>query len=745
MNLICHKLIFKSLSQKKTSLQKFNLVRVLFLPFLCFFFLDVKEVAAHVQQSQSSILYTGSSGNLTIGDHLYILEDKAGSLGIEDVVSSGDFIRSKKNVPNLGVSNSVFWIKFKVHNQSEIENLVLEIGYPLLDQIHFYSITEEGKYDIIKAGEYLPFGSRKYNYQTFLFDLKIPHGETREYYMQVSSGKQILLPAVIGSYQAIAESHILRDILSGIYFGIILVMMLYNLFIYFTVKDKSYLWYVIYIFFVGLTQSILQGYAYKYFWPSNPWVAMHSTYLVGAAVGLATLMFFRSFLRTKENAPGYHKALHIYAVLYCLCIVLALFGFYNESYRLVDLTAGTGSLFLLFIAYKIYQKGYRPAKFFLIAWTLFLISVSVFVLKDMELIPYNLFSVYGLQFGSALEVILLSLALADRINVLKKEKEDSQAAALNALKENEKLILEHNLYLEKKVKERTAELQDANEELRVALNHLKDTQSKLVASEKMASLGQLTAGIAHEINNPINFVSSSVTPLRRDIMFLMSLLEKYSVSSSQESVKDHFSEAHAFEKRLDMPYLKEEIETILKGIDEGASRTTEIVKGLRNFSRLDESELKSVNFNEGIDSTMILLNSKVKNINVVRNFGNIPDVECYAGKINQVFMNILSNAIEAVNEKGDEGEIVITTCLNPKGEVQVSIKDNGTGMPEDVKSKIFDPFFTTKDVGEGTGLGLSIVYRIIQSHNGEIAVNSEEGVGTEFVITLPKEYVEPVN
>src|SRR5690606_16025198 len=182
-----------------------------------------------------------------------------------------------------------------------------------------------------------------------------------------------------------------------------------------------------------------------------------------------------------------------------------------------------------------------------------------------------------------------------------------------------------------------------------------------------------------------------------------------------------------------------EISQLLKGIKEGASRTSEIVKGLRVFSRLDENDLKKADINDGLDSTLIVINNLFNKIKLEKNYGDIPLIDCFPGKLNQVFLNIMSNAIYAINKKfedQDGGILTITTSSN-ENNVFVKIGDNGIGMDETTKKKIFEPFFTTKDVGEGTGLGMSIVYNTIRRHEGEIQINSTPGIGTEFVIQLP--------
>ncbi|OYX94895.1 MAG: histidine kinase, partial [Sphingobacteriia bacterium 35-40-5] len=289
--------------------------------------------------------------------------------------------------------------------------------------------------------------------------------------------------------------------------------------------------------------------------------------------------------------------------------------------------------------------------------------------------------------------------------------------------------------------ERTQELSQANSDLSQTLIDLKEAEGQLVEAEKMASLGQLTAGIAHEINNPINFVTSNITPLNRDVDILIDFIEEMEkIGLSDLSVEEKKKQIEEQKEELDYDYLKLEISQLLKGIHEGASRTSEIVKGLRVFSRLDEDDLKKANINDGLDSTLIVINNLLSNkIKLEKVYSDIPMIECYPGKLNQVFLNIISNAIYAIDKKfGDEqgGILKISTSNNEKS-IFVKIEDNGIGMDEITKKKIFEPFFTTKDVGEGTGLGMSIAYNTIKRHQGEIQVNSTPGLGTEFILELP--------
>jgi len=288
----------------------------------------------------------------------------------------------------------------------------------------------------------------------------------------------------------------------------------------------------------------------------------------------------------------------------------------------------------------------------------------------------------------------------------------------------------------------TEDMQKQKRELELTLENLKLAQSQLIQSEKMASVGVLTAGIAHELNNPINFMSGNVHPLQQDMEEVFALLEKYDHTISKNDLGGHFAEVDELKEEMDFSYLIQEINSLLKGIEEGANRSSEIIKGLRSFSRLDDEACQIYDIHEGIDSSLVLLQNKIidKKILVRKDYGDFEGVECFPSKLNQVIMNILTNSLQAM--EAGSGELIIQTVSSAIG-VKIIIKDNGRGMPPEVKEHIFDPFFTTKEVGKGMGLGLSISYGIIEKHNGNIDVISEPGKGTEFIISLPKTQSNP--
>ncbi len=698
-----------------------------------------------IAYSQPTTTIDNSLYGKYIGEYTLVFQDIKKQSTIKDVLANEDwFKKNERPVINLGITENYNWVKFNVINQYEAKKLLLTIEYPIIDEVKLYVVHADNSIDSAEVKENAPISSRTFQHQFYVFNLNLKTDEKATCYIRFYSHKLILAPMTVSGEETVMKTIGNSDLLSGIYFGIILVMLLYNLFIFFTVRDKSYLVYVQYIFWVGLAQATLLGYGHRFLWVDSEWFTKNMLYITGAGSGIATVIFTKSFLQSKKNIPKLDKLLTLIIVGDLIALTLLVLGYRIHSYNAINATAGIGSLIVIYCAAVLHKNKFRPAKYFLIAYSVFLFGVIVFVVKDYSGLTYNLFTSHSMQLGSAIEAMLLSFALADKINVFRKEKEESQAQALEALKENERIIREQNTMLEGKVNERTYELKVSNEGLEKAMTELKETQSQLVEKEKMASLGQLTAGIAHEINNPINFVTANVKPLNRDVYILLdtiAAIEQVATDNTTTDEKKRVIEDYKME--IDYDYLKLEIDQLLHGIGDGAARTAEIVKGLRIFSRLDEDDLKKADVNEGLDSTMVIANNLLNNtIKLEKKYANIPLIECYPGKLNQVFLNIITNAIYAIKKRHPNGEggMLSITTEHKDDHVFVTIGDNGTGMDEHTKKRLFEPFFTTKDVGEGTGLGLSISYNTINKHNGTITVNSELNVGTEFIIKLPLEH-----
>ncbi|MFB2767763.1 sensor histidine kinase [Pelatocladus sp. BLCC-F211] len=286
----------------------------------------------------------------------------------------------------------------------------------------------------------------------------------------------------------------------------------------------------------------------------------------------------------------------------------------------------------------------------------------------------------------------------------------------------------------------TRVMEQRTDELNQALESLKQAQLHLVQGEKMSALGQLVAGIAHEINNPVNFIHGNLIYVKEYTQDLLEFVQLY-----QKHYPNPVDEIQEHAEALDLEFLQEDLLKMLSSMQMGSDRIRHLVLSLRNFSRLDEAELKPVDIHAGIDSTLVILQHRLKAkpdfpaIQVIKDYAQLPEVECYPSQLNQVFMNILSNAIDVLEESAVASpSITIRTSVIDTNWVAVAIADNGVGIPESVRSKLFDPFFTTKPVGKGTGLGLSISYQIVtEKHSGKIECHSNVGQGTEFVVQIP--------
>lgn len=356
------------------------------------------------------------------------------------------------------------------------------------------------------------------------------------------------------------------------------------------------------------------------------------------------------------------------------------------------------------------------------------------VLKNVN---YAFLTVVGAVIVLLLITIVVSSSwvlkpLYDLVEALQSFETQEQAVTIPVKNDTEiGLLTESFNEMSQKISQARNDLRKKISELESANKELTDTQTKLVHSAKMVSLGQLVAGVAHELNNPIGFIYSNMTHLRE---YSQKLIELVRIAESNPG------KLAAAKDDLEFDFIVRDLPKLISSCEDGARRTRDIVLGLRNFSRLEEAKLTEVDLHNCLDTTLNLLQGEVKSrIRVHKNYEPIPNIHCYVTQVNQVFMNILSNAVQSIE---GSGQIWIATQTlkegrDRPGRVQISIQDSGKGMAAEVMEKIFDPFYTTKGVGQGTGLGLSISYGIIQNHGGEIQVRSQVGVGTEFVIILP--------
>lgn len=653
-----------------------------------------------------------------IGKNIEFLIDSTNKLTIEEVQKL-KFSEGTTDILNLGGVTNEVWMRFNL--QTDQDEIYMEINAPLINKLEIFDVNGGEVKSIFKGGSSLPYKVRPISMEKWLMSLDFKTNKEKSIYIKGQSFYPYQIPVLISAKDRFVEESKYHYLFWGIYMGVMILAFVYNFFIYLSVKEKSYLYYLLSILFSATFYLGLSGFGFWFFWPNSPIINPMTPILVTFS-NLVGIQFAFEFLQIDKT----HKKTYYFGIILSGLLifgsVLNVFKQYEIALPLSQLLSLVVCFYLIFLGTVAYKNGVSTAKYYLLAWALFLILVVVYILTLNNVIPSNFFTNHSAFIGHMMEVSLLSFALADRINTLKRENESKQLKIIDGLKENEKLQMSLNQELEQKVKERTLELEQA-------LSHLKSTQTQLIHTEKMASLGELTAGIAHEIQNPLNFVNNFA-----DIN--MELIDEM----VEEIGKGNLDEV----KNLS-GLIKDNEDKILHH----GKRADSIVKGMLQHSRNSNSERESVDINQLCDEYLKLafLGYKAKDKSFKATYQTsfdytIPKINIVRQDVGRVILNIINNAFYAVvhkdnseNENYDPKVSVKTSLLNNK--VKIEIEDNGEGIPNSIKEKIFQPFFTTKPTGQGTGLGLSLAFDIIKAHNGTIEVDSTTGVGTKFTILIP--------
>ena len=741
------------------------------------------------------------SAPVSLTPHFEVLEDPSNALTLQDVQSPAFAQRFQGGHPpaqslSYGATRSAYWLRLSVRNNAYFPvHRMLEIANARLTQVDFYSHDVAGVSTAVATGMVAPFASRPYANRFFVFPVDLPPAAERTIYIRVLSTAPLFVPARIwepGRFHV----HERNDYqVQSIYFGMCLAMVLFNLLLFISLRDYIYIYYVSLIICTALSLASLNGLAKEYLWPEATHWSDLTTSVGFCYCFFTALLFMRRMLKIKAYAPRLDRVIQVFAglmVFMSMGFMVSVQGMFKPGSFLFALTL------LLTLGTAIYFSvlRHRSAYFFLGSFGFLMAGILVFVLRGFNVVPTNAWTLNGMQFGSALEMILLALAMADRFNRIRHDKVQAQQNALEAEYRLVTSLKRSERELEDRVAQRTNDLTQSLDELRTA-------QTQLIQSEKMATLGQVVANVAHEINTPIGAVKASgknisdaledtlegmpdlfqkLDPATIDLFkqlllqyragnpilstrdernlvrTVMSSLEEAGVENARKKASTLVQMGAKTLEPVYLPLLLHpESDHILRiahgiasilnntaNINSAVEKVSKIVFALKSFSHVDQSEEKmEADIADGMETVLTIYQGQLKQgIDVVREFETIAPLLCLPDQLNQVWTNLIHNAIQAMmqHESGGNSSSLGTLTIGIRQQdncAVVSVRDNGPGIPEHIRTKIFEPFFTTKPVGIGSGLGLDIVRKIIDKHQGRIELQTEVGAGTTFTVYLP--------
>lgn len=683
--------------------------------------------------AQNSIVWNGKNDKRDIGDKILFFEDKGKRYSVDEVSSSAfdsKFVLSSQKVFNHS-DTSFYWVKLSIINNTD-DKLLLEIPQPVLSEVDFfYRDSLTGKWHTMHAGFKVPLSQKFYRHQYQLFPLT---KSTQEYYLRLQS-KGIAIPMRIWEESLYEENSSNQKIIFGIFTGLMGFVVLINLFFFFSLRKFPHLHYAVLVLLYYLIAANVEGYIVYVFPGLDLFYGMFIYAIINMPIGISFAMLF---LDTKNATPKLNK---IGWILFFYYVSYIFWHRFLSPMYLAYVSNFHGLLVVLIMAafgIQVGRNGNKMGYYFFVSYMLFFVFAAIDTKSKLTGSPPYIFELSYVSIGFLIEALSLSYLLTVRFDWEKKSLEQerlkAQSLLLEQTRENERIIKEQNILLEHKVAERTNELIIEKKKAEEALSQLQSTQSQLIQKEKLASLGELTAGIAHEIQNPLNFVNN-----------FSELSVELAKELKEERLKGKEERDEALENELVEDLIQNQEKINLHG-----KRASSIVKGMLEHSRTATGERQLTDINQLADEYLRLSyhGLRAKNSSFNADYELIEDktlakVEVVPQEIGRVLLNIINNAFYAVHERAKPGKIpyqpkvtVITKVVD--NYLELRVQDNGTGIPEAIKSKIFQPFFTTKPTGEGTGLGLSLSYDIVvKGHGGTLEAESEEGEGTTFILRLP--------
>ncbi len=624
------------------------------------------------------ILLEKNKEEYSIGKYLEILEDQTRTKTFEEIqkIDTKVWRKSKTDTPNIGHTISAYWFRANIDYPLDKEmEYFLEIAYPVLDKIDLYFLEEGNQnYSHLILGDKFLYKERIVSFYQFVFPLKLNPKSKYQIYIRIETQGNLLVPITIYNLNSFLKRVNSSMIAYGIYFGCILVMIFYNFFLYLSIRDRSYLQYVFYLMSFFILQAGVTGIGLAHIWSNYP-IFNDGISIYSSLLGITILGFTSSFLRTKDFFPRMHRLTKISQWIFGISILLYFILGFSITIRLVLLLGLITILIAYSIGISVWRKGFKPAKYYFFAWSFFLFGGTLYILKTLSLLPSNFLTEYGAQIGSIFEFILLSLGLANRINL---EKEARQKA--------EKLALENQHRAEK-----------FKEELEARKRAIELEESR----DRLSIIGQSTASIVHDLKNPIATIRAY----------------------TELSMGDEISETDR----------KEYLEMVLREIERLGDMAFEILDFTKTKINLSLTETNLNDFLEDIYKFLKLdfdyagIDFKVKAEDTI-----ILNID--RERIRRVLINLANNAREAMAERTNSQFSI--QCFKDGNEIVLSVADNGNGLPDRVIENIFQAF-VTEGKKNGTGLGLYMAKIILEAHGGKITYETGKSIGTTFYLRFP--------
>jgi two-component system, sensor histidine kinase LadS len=678
----------------------------------CLAWLGVVVIVLHTNSdahAETISLTNQALSGSALGTQVDILEDKSAQMNIQDVTGSGSnaaWKPSLRQTPSFGFTESAYWVRLRVANPQQYPiDWLLEFGYPTIDSITVF-IPEAGAYYIKIVGDHFPFHQRDIDYRNCVVALKEPPASERTYYVRLRTTSAMNFPLYAWSPAAFTQSLSREQMIMGLYYGAMLVMLLYNLFLFFGIRDINYLYYICFIAGQIMYQFMLNGLAFQYLWQDAIWWANNS---LPCFMGFATfwaVFFARSFLNSKTNAPMYDLLYRVALPLLALSSVSSLVIPYSLAIKITTFFAMVVAPFLIFNAILEWKNGYEPARYFAISWISFIAGVVLYTLKTFGVISSNTLTNLTLQIGSLLQVILLSLALVGKFNVMRRDFYKSQQDLVKAQMktfEVERARQDAEIYRLRNVELAQAynDVEQKNEEMERLNDSLREMNN-----EKNEFLGI----VAHDLKNPLSNIS-----------MLGKVLSEEANTLSKQEVAEFAGDIRAASGRM--------FELITNLLDVNAIENKAVRLTPIPFDLTEIAQLVTTDYRGRAEAKQLRMHLEIPPDNTM----------VFADKSStlQIIDNIVSNAIKYSPHSKN---IYIRLCKRDNI-VCFEVQDEGQGLSADDKQKLFGKFarLSAQPTGgeHSTGLGLSIAKKLAQAMNGDIGCQSTVGEGATFTVSLP--------